>query len=90
MTAFDFTDQGALIIGAGQNIGRAIALEFASRGARVAVADISLEGAKETAALINAAGGTAQGLAPGADQLVVVDDDKVVAGFRQLAAFSGR
>ena len=52
----------AIIFGAGQNIGRAIALEFARRGARVAVADINAAGAEETAQLIREAGGEAIGL----------------------------
>src|SRR5258708_3273729 len=60
---FAFENKNALVIGAGQNIGRAIALEFARRGARVAAADISKEGAAETARLINAAGGKATGIA---------------------------
>jgi NAD(P)-dependent dehydrogenase (short-subunit alcohol dehydrogenase family) len=53
---FSFADKNALIIGAGHNIGRAIALEFARRGARVAVADIDKAGADETAALVKALG----------------------------------
>ena len=44
---FTFESKTALVIGAGQNIGRAIALEFARRGARVAVADIGKQGAEE-------------------------------------------
>ena len=60
---FTFENKTALVIGAGQNIGRSIALEFARRGARVAAADISKAGAEETARLINAAGGKATGIA---------------------------
>ena len=56
---FTFENKNAFIIGAGRNIGRVIALEFARRGARVAVADINKAGAEETAQLIIAAGGTA-------------------------------
>lgn len=59
---FSFDKKNALIIGAGQNIGREIALEFARRGARVAVADINQTGADETAQLIKAAGGEAIGV----------------------------
>ncbi len=58
-----FAGKTALVIGAGQNIGRQVALEFVRRGARLAVADISLEGAEETAALIRKAGGEAVALA---------------------------
>ncbi len=59
---FTFENKTAFIIGAGRNIGRVIALEFARRGAKVAVADISRSGAEETAQLIIAAGGAATGI----------------------------
>lgn len=58
-----FDNSQALIYGAAQGIGRAVALEFARRGARVAVADISLDGAKETVRLIEAEGGAAASIA---------------------------
>ncbi len=60
---FTFEGKAVLIIGGGQNIGRAVALEFASRGARIAVADINQQGADETASLIIANGGEATGIA---------------------------
>jgi NAD(P)-dependent dehydrogenase (short-subunit alcohol dehydrogenase family) len=59
---FTFENKKAFIIGAGRNIGRVIALEFARRGAKVAVADINRSGAEETAQLIVAAGGEATGI----------------------------
>lgn len=49
----------ALISGGARGIGRAAALLFAREGARVAVADLNGEGAKETVDLINKAGGQA-------------------------------
>jgi len=52
-------DRVAVITGAGAGIGRACAVEFAREGARVAVADINGEGARETAERIRGAGGTA-------------------------------
>jgi NAD(P)-dependent dehydrogenase (short-subunit alcohol dehydrogenase family) len=58
-----FDNARVLIYGAAQGIGRAVALEFARRGAQVAVADIKLDGAKETAGLIEAGGGKAAALA---------------------------
>jgi NAD(P)-dependent dehydrogenase (short-subunit alcohol dehydrogenase family) len=69
-----FAGKSALIIGAGQNIGRRIAQEWAARGARVAVADISLEGAEETAQILRDAGTEAVGL-----HCNVLDDASVAA-----------
>ncbi|MFM5908403.1 MAG: SDR family NAD(P)-dependent oxidoreductase [Novosphingobium sp.] len=54
-----FSGKTALIIGAGQNIGRRVAQEWARRGSRIAVADISRDGAEETAALLRASGAEA-------------------------------
>jgi NAD(P)-dependent dehydrogenase (short-subunit alcohol dehydrogenase family) len=53
----------ALITGGGRGIGREAALLFAKEGARVAVADLSADGAKETVAMINAVGGQAMSIA---------------------------
>jgi len=58
-----FDHKRALIYGAAHGIGRAVALEFARRGAQVAIADIDQAGAERTAAEIVAAGGKATGLA---------------------------
>jgi NAD(P)-dependent dehydrogenase (short-subunit alcohol dehydrogenase family) len=49
----------ALITGAARGIGRGTALLFAREGAQVAVADLTADGVKETAALITKAGGEA-------------------------------
>jgi NAD(P)-dependent dehydrogenase (short-subunit alcohol dehydrogenase family) len=58
-----FAGSRVLIYGAAQGIGRAVALEFARRGADVAVADIDLSGARETAALAEGLGGRAAAIA---------------------------
>ena len=51
--------KAALVSGGARGIGRSTALLFAKEGARVAVADLNGDGANETVALINAAGGQA-------------------------------
>ena len=51
--------KSAVITGAGSGVGHASALRFAEEGARVVVADLQLDGAKETVRQIEAAGGTA-------------------------------
>jgi len=51
--------KSTLITGGGGGIGRATALAFAREGARVAVADLVVEAARETVARVNATGGQA-------------------------------
>jgi NAD(P)-dependent dehydrogenase (short-subunit alcohol dehydrogenase family) len=85
MTPIDpFTGKVALIFGSGQNIGQAIAVEFARRGAKVAVADINAEGARETAEMIRARGGEAIGLACN-----VTDSEAILAAAEATTAQLG-
>jgi NAD(P)-dependent dehydrogenase (short-subunit alcohol dehydrogenase family) len=56
-------DKVAVITGAGSGIGRATSLLFADEGASVVAVDIFADRADETAALINAQGGVAIGVA---------------------------
>jgi NAD(P)-dependent dehydrogenase (short-subunit alcohol dehydrogenase family) len=51
--------KAVLVTGAAAGIGRATALKFAAEGAKLALADIDAEGARETEALIRKAGGEA-------------------------------
>jgi NAD(P)-dependent dehydrogenase (short-subunit alcohol dehydrogenase family) len=60
---FDLSGAAAVVTGGGSGIGRATALSFARRGAKVVVGDLREERAKEVAAAIEATGGSAIGLA---------------------------
>ncbi|MEV6162516.1 glucose 1-dehydrogenase [Streptomyces sp. NPDC052052] len=55
----DFEERTVIVTGAGSGIGRATAVAFAARGARVVVADLNKEGADQTALTITEGGGTA-------------------------------
>lgn len=55
----EFEGKVALVTGASMGIGRASALAFARRGAKVVVADVDVKGGEETARLIREAGGKA-------------------------------
>jgi NAD(P)-dependent dehydrogenase (short-subunit alcohol dehydrogenase family) len=54
-----FAASAAIVFGGGRNIGRAVVLEFARRGAQVAIADIDYADAEETAHLVRAMGNNA-------------------------------
>jgi len=59
---FDLQGAVAVLTGAGSGIGRAAAISFAARGARVVASDLDGGRADETAALIQAEGGQAVGI----------------------------
>ena len=81
-----FVGANALIYGGAKGIGQAVALEFARRGARLAVADIDQAAAKETAAMIVAAGGHAVGLSCNvlSDELVAATADAAEAAMGEI------
>jgi NAD(P)-dependent dehydrogenase (short-subunit alcohol dehydrogenase family) len=79
-----FAGKTALIIGAGQNIGRRVAQEWARRGTRVAVADIDQAGAEETAEILRESGAESIGL-----HCNVTDDASVLACIEAAEAALG-
>ena len=62
MPAYELSNQVAIVSGAGQGMGRAIAHRLADEGASVVAADINLESAGRVAAEIEAQGGAALAL----------------------------
>ena len=83
-------DKVGLVTGGGDGIGRATALMFAKDGAKVAVADVRPEAAKETVALIEQLGG--EGVAVTADvsqaESVKAMVEKTIAAFGSLDCVS--
>jgi NAD(P)-dependent dehydrogenase (short-subunit alcohol dehydrogenase family) len=75
----------ALVTGAASGIGRAAALLFGERGCRVVAADLAEAGARETAELIQGAGGEA-----GALRVDVADESSVKEMIAEVAARHGR
>ncbi len=75
----------AVVTGAGSGIGRAAAALFAREGAAVAIVDLAATAAKETAAQITDAGGSA--LAVTAD---IADAAQVDSAFGQIGSEFGR
>jgi NAD(P)-dependent dehydrogenase (short-subunit alcohol dehydrogenase family) len=68
----------AIVTGAASGIGRAIAMEFAAKGARVVIFDVETEAARDTVEAIVAAGGKA--LALDVDVSNIAQVDGAVAG----------
>lgn len=78
-------DKVGIIAGGGRGIGAATARRLAEEGARVVIGDIQAEWAEKTAAGINAAGGTAIGVA-----LDICDEASVEALVRTAVDQYGR
>jgi NAD(P)-dependent dehydrogenase (short-subunit alcohol dehydrogenase family) len=70
----DFTRKVGLVTGAGTGIGRASAIAFGARGAAVGVLDLREDEARETARLVEQAGGRALAI------VVDVRDEEAVKG----------
>ncbi len=82
---YDFTEQVAFVIGAGQGMGRATAEAFAAAGAAVVLTDVRADTAEAAAAGIVAAGGRAIGFA-----CDVTDKDQVAAAIARTVETYGR
>lgn len=77
-------DRVALVTGAGSGIGKEIALLFSNNGARVAVADIDMDGAKETVEEICSSDGDAIAI-----EMDVTDEDDVNKGVSDVVKTYG-
>jgi 3-hydroxybutyrate dehydrogenase len=77
-------DKVAIITGSASGIGKEIALEYAAQGAKVCIADLSLEAANATASEIVRSGGQAMAVA-----MNVTDEAQVDAGVAQVVAQYG-
>ncbi len=69
-----FEDKVAVITGAGSGIGRALAVNLATKGAKLALSDIDTEGLAETVRLTEALGATVK-----SDRLNVAEREAVLA-----------
>jgi NAD(P)-dependent dehydrogenase (short-subunit alcohol dehydrogenase family) len=82
---WDFSGKAIFVSGAGRGLGRSAAVYLAGMGATLGVADIDGEGARETADLIEGAGGTAHTYAGD-----LADRDVFLAAAAEFAAKAGR
>ena len=77
-----FTDKVAVVTAAGSGIGRALAVELARRGAKVAISDVDDQGLAETLALVKEQGADVR-----SDHLDVAERELVLAYADAVAEF---
>jgi 2-keto-3-deoxy-L-fuconate dehydrogenase len=82
---FNLSGKVAVVTGGGSGIGRAISTLFGAQGAQVVVLDVDVDGARETAGRITAAGGRAD-----AQACNVADAASVRAAFDGIVGRTGR
>jgi 2-keto-3-deoxy-L-fuconate dehydrogenase len=82
---FNLSGKVAVVTGGGSGIGRAISTLFGAQGAQVVVLDVDVDGARETAGRITAAGGGAD-----AQACNVADAASVRAAFDGIVGRAGR
>jgi NADP-dependent 3-hydroxy acid dehydrogenase YdfG len=79
-----FEDKVAVITGAGSGIGRALALDLAARGAKLALSDIDADGLAETVHAVEESGAEVK-----SDRLNVAERDEVLAYADDVVAHFG-
>jgi 2-deoxy-D-gluconate 3-dehydrogenase len=84
LETFRLDGRSAMVTGGGRGIGRAVALGLSEAGAKLAVADIDLAAAEDTASAIREQGGEAIAVA-----LDVADEAAVEAGIKKTALTHG-
>ena len=80
-----FTDKVAVVTGAGSGIGRALAVELARRGAKLAISDVDDHGLAQTLDLVKAQGADVR-----SDHLDVAERELVLAYADSVAEHFGR
>lgn len=81
----EFEGQVVLVTGGARGIGQAVAEQFARKGARIVIADVSLESAEKTAQELEAAGTRSMAI-----KLDVSRSDEVVKAFEEIIKEFGK